>query len=133
MTSCFHPGGLLFFYSTWALILHAVFFIGIFFGYALLPSTFLLAWVVFIGGMLGNFLYIPMYNWRGNLLRIPYELIMHVLPLAVYYFTAFGRKNQAMDWLAPVALAILYSAYYGLETIGKFYADPIHYVFGPCS
>lgn len=132
MATCFHPAGLFFFYSTWALIAHAVFFLGLFFGLVALPSTFLLAWIVFVGGMLGNLLYIPMYNLRGNLLRVPYELVMHVLPLALYYFTATGRKNQAMDLLVPVALAIFYSAYYGLGTIGKFYEDPIHYVFGPC-
>jgi hypothetical protein len=142
MATCFHPAGLFFFYSTWALVAHAVFFLGLFFGLvsasALLPSTFLLAWVVFVGGMLGNVLYIPMYNWRGNLLRVPYELVMHVLPLVLYYFTAAGRKNQVqwdspMGWLVPATIAIFYSAYYGLGTIGKFYEDPIHYVFGPCS
>jgi hypothetical protein len=132
MTSCFHPAGLFFFYSTWALIVHAMFFLSQLFGSDLLPSSFLLAWIVFVGGMCGNILYIPMYNWRGNLLRVPYELVMHFLPLALFYYTATGRKNQTYGWFWPVALAILYSAYYRLEAIGKFYEDPLHYVFGPC-
>jgi len=132
MAACFHPTGLFFFYSTWALVAHAIFFLGQMFGSDLLPSTFLLAWIVFFGGMLGNIWYIPMYNWRGNLLRVPYELVMYMLPLVLFYFTAVGRKNQVVDWFWVVALGILYSAYYGFSAIGKFYEDPLHYVFGPC-
>lgn len=125
MTTTFHPGALFLFYSTWALVIHGMFFLFP----DQLPSTWALAWIVFVGGMLGNLLYIPMYNMKGNLLRLPYELVMHILPLAAYYYTAIGRKNQVCDWRWPVALAILYSAYYGLEAIVKYYADPLHYVF----
>lgn len=133
MDSCFHPSGLFYFYSTWALIAHIIFFTT-----QSIPTTFLLAWIVFIGGMLGNLRYISLYNLNGNLLRIPYELVMHILPLVLFYFTSLGRKHivswqSPIGWILPVILVIFYVTRFDIESIKKFYNDPIYYIFGSCA
>jgi hypothetical protein len=120
----FHPTGLFLFYSTWALFVHVLFFSAP----AFFPSSYSLAWLVALGGLSANILYIPMYNWKGNLLRIPYELIVHALPLAFFY-VAGNEKHRTWSWFWPVALAVPYLVWFSVDAIVKNYRDPLLAVF----
>lgn len=109
------------FFSTWAAAVHLLVY-----ATDAPVSTRYLAYAVAAGSLVLNGRYISIYTWEENMSRLPYELIVHYLPL---WWVHVRDDKHADDNITSLALIMLlaaaYFAFFGFRDIESAYADPL--------
>jgi hypothetical protein len=101
------------FFTFYAFIVHIL---GLLFNF----NTFNLALFVFFASSILNIYYLAIYNIYQNMIKLPFDIIFHILPL---YFVNKYKSNYDNNLLV-IGLIIIYLLIFPFSKIVQLYKDP---------
>ncbi len=110
---------LYYFYTVWSFCIHIL---GNIFDF----NTYNFAIVVFVASIFLNIYYLRIYNFKQNIIRIPFELIFHIAPI---YFANKKPNTFYKSTIIIYFITLLYLYTFSCEEIFNLYYDPYNYNF----
>lgn len=118
------PYRIFYYFTTWSVIILLI--------HSYYPNTIFveeevnnLIRFVFIGSVILNVYYLFYYSFVENLIRIPFEIIFHILP---FYYVIHNLSYDNTQISLIVKLCLIYLIFVDSDTIYNAYSDPLAFI-----